>query len=462
MIIWVLSFLEVMSEHDMENPDPNWVALVSGYGEGAIPPKLMHMFETIGEINRVYSDNVSTFIWYTDSKDASTAVAKCNGCEILGFNIKVVHPSCSQISDLDWDFVGLEGGEEQTSCVVEQTIKLIKKLGIADQEKVFSACSMPSPTPPPPIHGKPFFQPSPIPLSGPKTNLGYMPMYYSTSVPTIPPFSGTMAKGEVSFQRWRYEVRCLMDAQVPDYIILQAIRKSLRGTPADVLTRLGESAGPLSILSRFEDLYANVLSGEALLKKFYNEEMLPDEDVTTWGCRLEDILSEAVACGNVNETSMDTMLQEKFWSDLADERLKLATRSLVNTVGSFSNLCRETRKIEQELKEADSKKKKRPPAKTANAAAMVPSSQSSQEEILKMIKALTKKFDQLEQKVNRSQGQHSKGQQQQKPSPANLNPSQSGTNNQKDSRRCHRCGHFGHLKKGCVMDEADFLPNLNP
>ena len=88
-------------------------------------------------------------------------------------------------------------------------------------------------------------------------------------VPQLPFFSGEEQKGDVSFEVWKFELNCLI--VYPDSLILQAIRKSLRGKSRDILLTLGESASPFIILNKLEGIYGNVSSNEVLLQQFYLE-----------------------------------------------------------------------------------------------------------------------------------------------------------------------------------------------
>ena len=70
------------------------------------------------------------------------------------------------------------------------------------------------------------------------------------------PFSGENQKGDVSFEVWKYELQCLIrDDFYPEALILQSVRKSLRGKARDILLTLPQTAKPPDILSKFEGIY---------------------------------------------------------------------------------------------------------------------------------------------------------------------------------------------------------------
>ena len=59
--------------------------------------------------------------------------------------------------------------------------------------------------------------------------------------PRLSTFSGESGKGDVSFDQWKLEVKGLIkDLLYSPSVIVQSVRRSLRGTAADVLRTLGE------------------------------------------------------------------------------------------------------------------------------------------------------------------------------------------------------------------------------
>nr|XP_022314752.1 uncharacterized protein LOC111119164 [Crassostrea virginica] len=87
----------------------------------------------------------------------------------------------------------------------------------------------------------------------------------------LPMFSGSdTQKGDVSFDVWSYEVRCLKN-QHPEYIVLQCVRSSLKGVAREMLIPLGESATVDEILQKLEDFYGNVFTAENIMQSFYSD-----------------------------------------------------------------------------------------------------------------------------------------------------------------------------------------------
>ena len=61
----------------------------------------------------------------------------------------------------------------------------------------------------------------------------------SIQIPRISVFTGENTKGELSFDLWKYEVKCLlMDKTYSPDIIASAIKKSLRREASRVVMRL--------------------------------------------------------------------------------------------------------------------------------------------------------------------------------------------------------------------------------
>ena len=418
------------------------LVVVSGIADGTKPEDVTHFFDKAGKVVQItFCDDVA-FVEFEESTSAARAVVNLNGCELNGSKLFVQLPTMSHI-DLLMD--NIEKADEPQDAAVTAILQLMGKLSISQKDAIIA--SLTGITPP---------KPSPQPQllnSHPATTL------ITTQVPHLPTFSGNTGKGEVSFQRWKYEVKCLKNTGLQENLLLQAIRRSLRGTPADVLTWMGETATVQEILCKLEGLYGTVMSGEALIQKFYSERMLPDESVTNWGCRLEELLSQAVALGKIEPSAMNGMLKAKFWSDLADDRLKNATRHKVDTTESFTQLCMEVHAVEQELKESDAKKAARP-VKHGHSHVMQDASNNKQDELLNMIKALSQKLDRLETKVynpgprqNDSRRQCRQQAQQTQPSSTNDTLSE-----QKKEIICFRCGHSGHVKSGCRVKKEDFKP----
>ena len=146
-------------------------------------------------------------------------------------------------------------------------------------------------------------------------------------MPQLPFFSGEEQKGDVSFEVWKFELNCLIKESVyPDSLILQAIRKSLRGKSRDILLTLGESASPSIILNKLEGIYGNVSSTEVLLQQFYLESQLENESIADCSVRIENLLRRATQNRPVHEIVRSEMLWARLWYGLQELLLKNSCR----------------------------------------------------------------------------------------------------------------------------------------
>ena len=126
----------------------------------------------------------------------------------------------------------------------------------------------------------------------------------------------SLVKGDATYEQWKYEIKSLIhDKTYKIEAVLQAIRRSVIGEASRILMRLGPTADISAILDKFESVYGVVDTKECLLAKFYSARQSPEEDVTTWSCRLEDILNR----GLVRKQDTNEMLKSMFWTGLRHE-----------------------------------------------------------------------------------------------------------------------------------------------
>lgn len=168
--------------------------------------------------------------------------------------------------------------------------------------------------------------------------------------PRIVFFSGDDVKAEhASYQQWRNEVRCLLGEGHPHIHVLQAIRRSLKGTASTVLLNIGEHATPQHILQKFDDVFGSALSSEALIEDFYTARQREVETVVAWGCRVESMLSHAKEKGTFSGNT-DEMLRTKFWSGILDPNLKNGIRHRFDAGEPYQRLLVAARAVEHEAK----------------------------------------------------------------------------------------------------------------
>jgi len=177
------------------------------------------------------------------------------------------------------------------------------------------------------------------------------PITISSQQPRLSIFFGdtdSVTKGEVTYDQWKYEVKSLMiERSYRAESIIQAIRRSVRGEASRILMRLGPGVKIDEILHKFDSVYGVVESLENLLAKFYSAKQKADEDVTTWSCRLEDIISRVVEKGIIGLGDTNDMLRSMFWTGLRQD-LKDISGYKFDSINDFDKLRVELRKIEQD------------------------------------------------------------------------------------------------------------------
>ncbi|XP_033744241.1 uncharacterized protein LOC117330131 [Pecten maximus] len=166
----------------------------------------------------------------------------------------------------------------------------------------------------------------------------------------LPPFSGDpSAKQEPSYDLWRYEVECLCrDSTITEEMLAQIIHRSLRGNAGLVAMRLGSGAAISELLTQLDSNYGVVEDQEALMGKFYNASQGDSEDVTSWGCRLEDLLVKATRTEPLSMTKRNHMLHSRIWKGLRSA-LKERSAAKFELCPGYEDFKVELRKMESEM-----------------------------------------------------------------------------------------------------------------
>ena len=213
-------------------------------------------------------------------------------------------------------------------------------------------------------------------------------------IPRIVNFSGSGDPKEVSYETWKYEVLTLVKEGTHSLKeVSTAAKKSLRGEASNAVRRLGIDADLDNIIHKLDGIYGLVEDSESLLSQFYSAKQKVDEKVSSWGCRLEDLLDRASQQEALHSRTLNDMLRTKFWSGLLPH-LKEAARHKVESVRDFDQLRIEVRKIESELPDSPIKPEPRKgQVKMVNAEETAP---SEIETVKGMVCKLESKMEELQ------------------------------------------------------------------
>ncbi|CAC5420233.1 unnamed protein product [Mytilus coruscus] len=148
--------------------------------------------------------------------------------------------------------------------------------------------------------------------------------YQSRYIPRIVPFSGS--DKDESYDLWKYEIECLQQEKYDEDVILQSMRRSFKGEAGKVAMRLGSKASVKDIMEKMEK---------------------EGEDVSAWGCRLEDMLSKVVHKKGITPQESKEKLRTRFWYGLRKE-LKDISGYKFDNITDFDQLRVVMREIEQD------------------------------------------------------------------------------------------------------------------
>ena len=236
----------------------------------------------------------------------------------------------------------------------------------------------------------------------------------SISVPKLPFFNGSEEpqKGETSYETWSFEVKCLKNSNyLPDHLLMQAIRNSLRGAARDMLIPLGENASVEDIVNKLDGFYGNVSTTHTLIQSFYNDYQKDCESIIAYGSRLEQTLSRALWSGDAKLEMKDSMLIDKFWTGLKSQQLKNSTRHLYDSAKDFQDFLKEIRKVEQE--DASSSRHAAKPKVSQQQSGQASTDESitllskQMSELIAKMKTFEQKLETGQQSTNVSAPQHS-------------------------------------------------------
>lgn len=168
--------------------------------------------------------------------------------------------------------------------------------------------------------------------------------------PRISMFSGSTAKDSTPFDVWRYEVTCLLADRLysPD-VVMETVRRNVKGDAARVVMRLGPRATVGEVLRKMGSIYGQVASQGALLSSFHAAQQTDSENVSEWSCRLEELMQQVEENSRINRCATREMLRSKLWSGLRSAELKSATRHKFDTLMEVDELLVAIRATEHEV-----------------------------------------------------------------------------------------------------------------
>jgi len=186
-----------------------------------------------------------------------------------------------------------------------------------------------------------------------------------------------------------------------------------------MLLNMGSQITLNQLLLKFKQVFGIVCTPQLLLEKFYNSHQNFDESVSSWACRLEDILrmlqDHGYACGD----QRDSMLRSKFWTGLCRSSVKNGIRHLYDSQSPFDELLVSARLVEQEE------------SSPTVVSQQISTPKSEYAEILKEISKLHKRLNDMESR--------------QRPSPRKSI----------FKGKCYQCGSFGHKKVDCTISTGN-------
>ena len=162
-------------------------------------------------------------------------------------------------------------------------------------------------------------------------------------------FSGSSK--DCSFEQFRYDVQCLLKQGCPERMVLTAIKRSIKGQAQEIVLHMGKDATVIDIITQFDMMFGDVNSPHVLLAQFYSASKAPDESITDWYARLEDIASKiARKDGNViSPNNYDILVNTQFWNKMCDERMKNVLQHKFDELAGSPQFTMEARKIESEF-----------------------------------------------------------------------------------------------------------------
>ncbi|XP_067667710.1 zinc finger CCHC domain-containing protein 12-like [Haliotis asinina] len=217
-----------------------------------------------------------------------------------------------------------------------------------------------------------------------------------SQTPKLSSFFGEADKGEASYDLWRYEVECLLvESAYPKNVIFEAVHRSLKGKAGKVASLQGPQSTIDSLLAKLASVYGSCEESESLMARFYSTKQMAEEDVSSWGCRLEDLYAKAIQSSKSSPSKTNQALRSVFWQGLKPS-LKDVSGHKYDTIEDFDELRVAIRRIEFELNQRKPQEcpKKPIPSKMASN-----SSDRDYQELKGMVQQLTSDFGAIKKQL---------------------------------------------------------------
>ncbi|MES9884870.1 MAG: hypothetical protein ABW185_28830 [Sedimenticola sp.] len=305
----------------------------------------------------------------------------------------------------------------------------------------------------------------------PTPHLGPTPPY--AYVPKLSYFSGTSK--DTDYDIWKYEVQSMSnDHLYSESIVMQAIRRAVKGEAARVLMHMGFSRSVREILDKFDSCFGFVQEGQTILAAFYNARQAEGEDVATFATKLEHMCNKAMRLGKVHPSQVDEMLKSALRTGINHD-LRVLAGVKFELCRDFDTLRSELRKLELECNQQKahcSSVSKTPPSSKDQRDTAIEKLTGMMKEMQKDVAALKSSHDTDTHVFSQQdQSQHQRGRGQSRPNfydrggqrsydrgdqqrqQANHPPPTVGEYEEfqsyGDEIICYRCGQPGHVQYGC-------------
>jgi len=282
--------------------------------------------------------------------------------------------------------------------------------------------------------GKGIVKTDPVPQAAAETK------FYLSQPPRLPTFSGDNLKGESGYDSWRSEVDKLqLDKSLTTEEKQRVVWKSLQGKAGRVAKRLGSATDLTALLAKLDNKFTCTARGQQLMREFYASQQREDENVSSWSCRLEDLLDQAKDAKRVQDGEIDELLREQFWTGLRCD-LQEGTEHKYDSIKNFDDLEDAIRQVERDRKLKGVPKKTPAHHGTSHMSQSSTSERSDLQELKQMFQHMNKKMDVLQHEL-----------QQLKAKPPHQSPHATAAHSQPSTqvRRCFTCGDPSHLRPDC-------------